>query len=187
MSNTMYLDIETTGFSRQWDYIIEIAAEIVNEKDEIVSQFHKYIKPGKTIPLKIVELTGITNAQVSSCDSECNVLRDFHEWVFANQVTTIIGHNCKAFDLGFIADRCAKYHINWNTDNIEIIDTLALARQLSKVGKISVANCKQPTLAEYFDIEYDAHSAIEDIHALQCIYKKMKKLNKPATRNSLGF
>lgn len=184
--STLYLDLETTGFSRDWDYIIEIAGVLIRD-DGSIDQFHQYIKPGKKIPAQVVELTGITNEQVMNCPSEKRVLQDFVEWVCINKPTQIVGHNCKAFDLGFIRTRCGKYGINWKEDGIEIIDTLQLARELNKSGKIKTANCKQPTLAAYFDVCYSAHSAIQDVKALALIYKKMKELNEPPTRASLGF
>lgn len=188
MSKTLFLDIETTGFSRQWDFILELAGIIYNDQTkEIVDMFHEYIKPGKNIPYKITELTGITNAQVAKCRNEKDVLMDFSEWVAVNHPNKIAGHNCKSFDLSFIREKDAKYHTGWNEEGIEIIDTLALARQLNKAGKISTENCQQPTLAAYFGIEYEAHSAIEDVRALIKIYEAMQKLNKPVTRADLGF
>ena len=188
MSKILFLDIETTGFSRQWDYILELAAIIYDDiTKEIVDVFHEYIKPGKKIPYKISELTGITNEQVAQCRNEKDVLMDFAEWAAINKPVKIVGHNCKNFDLGFIREKDAKYHVGWNEDGIEIVDTLTLARQLNKSGKISTENCQQPTLAAYFGINYEAHSAIEDVSALIKIYEAMQKLNKPATRADLGF
>lgn len=98
-----------------------------------------------------------------------------------------MGHNCKTFDLRFIRERCAKYGLWWDTSDMEIVDTLALARQYKKSGKLNVPNLQQPTIAEYFGIEYEAHTAIEDIHALEKIYKMFVKLGQPVTRESLGF
>lgn len=188
MSKTLFLDIETTGFSRQWEYILELAAEVWDETTkQVVDSFHEYIKPGKSIPLKITELTGITNEQVRNCRSEFDVLADFCEFVAMSGITKIVGHNCKAFDLSFIREKCAKYKLGWNEDGVEIIDTLAMARNLNKSGKISTKNCQQPTLAAYFHIDYEAHSAINDVEALIKIYQKMLALNKPATRADLGF
>lgn len=188
MNKELFLDIETTGFSRQWDYILELAGIMYDEDNHrILDSFHEYIKPGKSIPLKITELTGITNIQVSHCRNEKQVLMDFTEWVAINKPNKIIGHNCKSFDLGFIREKSNKYYAGWNEDGIEIIDTLALARQLNKSGKISVDNCQQQTLAAYFNIQYEAHSAIEDVNALIKIYEAMQKLNKVTTRADLGF
>ena len=55
---------------------------------------------------------------------------------------------------------------------MEIIDTLTLARQLTKAGKLPVDNHRQTTLAAYYGIEYQAHSAIEDVKALIQVYEK---------------
>lgn len=188
MSKTLFLDIETTGFSRQWEYIIELAAIVWDEQaGRTIDKFHEYIRPGKSIPLKVTELTGITNEQVRNCRNEFEVLADFCEFVAISGITKIVGHNCKAFDLSFIREKCAKYKLGWNEDGIEIVDTLAMARNLNKAGKISTENCQQPTLAAYFNIQYDAHSAINDVEALIKLYQKMIALNKPITRAELGF
>lgn len=184
MSKQIFLDLETTGFSRQWDYIIEIAAIIV-ENNEIIDHFHEYIKPGKKIPLEVVNLTGITNEQVSGCRSEKEVLMDFSEWVAIVNPDEIIGHNCKSFDLGFIREKSMKYGYSWKEP--VVTDTLQIARELNKCGKIKTENNKQPTLAAYFGIDYEAHSAIEDVRALISIYNKMLQLKQPPTRASLGF
>jgi DNA polymerase III epsilon subunit-like protein len=47
----LFVDIETTGFDRRWDSIIEVAAVLYNTdlKKEIIT-FHEYIKPYKKIP-----------------------------------------------------------------------------------------------------------------------------------------
>jgi DNA polymerase III epsilon subunit-like protein len=70
---------------------------------------------------------------------------------------------------------------------MEIIDTLKLARSLKKTGKLHSEDCKQTTLAQYFGINYEAHSAIEDTKALIKVYSKMQELSKPASRADLGF
>lgn len=177
MSKLLFLDIETTGFSRQWNEIIEIAAIVIDTNLNMdVDSFHEYIKPQKKITSQITELTGITNDMVSKCKSEAITLMDFSEWVHFTQPDVIIGHNCKAFDLGFIAARCEKFGVSWDTNGIKIIDTLALAREMNKDGRIKTENNKQPTLAAYFSIDYEAHSAIEDVKALIKIYNKMTHL-----------
>lgn len=182
MNKILFLDIETTGFSRDWDEIIEIAAILIDgDTGKDIDSFHEYIKPHKNITAKITELTRITNAQVANCRSESAVLMDFSEWVTLSQPSAVIGHNCKSFDLNFINARCAKMGISWNQPET-IIDTLALARQMNKAGLIKTENNKQPTLAAYYGIQYEAHSAIEDVKALIKIYNKMT-----STEEDVGF
>lgn len=187
MNNILFLDIETTGFSAQWCSILEIAAEILDEKGHCITRFHELIRPERGIPANITEITGISMADVADCRCERDVLRDFNEWACAHEYTTIVGHNCKSFDLRFIRERCEHYRLVWSTEGKEIVDTLALARQYKKAGKLTVPNLQQPTIAAHFGIEYEAHTAIEDIHALEKIYNCFMKLEKPVTRASLGF
>src|SRR6056297_2314193 len=83
---TMFFDLETTGFSRQWNEIIEVAAVLYDEETgEEVGEFHEYIKPKKSIPAKITEITGITNSTVYNARCEKDVLMDFFEWIAINK------------------------------------------------------------------------------------------------------
>lgn len=185
MSKILFLDLETTGFSSQWDYIIEVAAVLWDDAKRLVlDEFHEYIRPGKKIPAAVTDLTGITNSYVASCRAEDQVLMDFAEWATIGKPDLVVGHNCKSFDLRFIRDKLERYRLTWHIPNI--FDTLTFARQLSKAGKIKVENCKQPTLAAYYNINYEAHSAIEDVYALIQIYYKMIDSSTP-TEEDLGF
>jgi DNA polymerase III epsilon subunit-like protein len=53
---------------------------------------------------------------------------------------------------------------------------------MNKAGLIKTENNKQPTLAAYYGIQYEAHSAIEDVKALIKIYNKMTN-----TEEDVGF
>lgn len=183
----IYLDIETTGFSTGWNEIIEVAAVAV-EDGNVVGEFHEYIRPKANIPYKITELTGIDRDTVVDARSEKEVLMDFIEWVYIEQPNRLIGHNIKAFDNRFVNSRASKFKLA-PLPQVELYDTLTIARRLNKSGKIEVPNCKQPTLAEYFGIEYQAHSAVSDVKALIEINRKMQELetNVGATGADFGF
>lgn len=56
------LDIETTGFSTDYNEITEIAAIRVNEKFEIESEMSRLVRISGTVPWRITEITGITDA-----------------------------------------------------------------------------------------------------------------------------
>lgn len=183
----LFLDIETTGFSREWNEIIELAAVLYDDqKHEMIDSFHMYAKPTRGIPSNITELTGITNEQVSNCKPEWSMLLDFCNWYDDHRADQIIGHNCKAFDLQFIQTKCDKYNLHWEGANAEVVDTLTFARKLKKAGLLSTENLKQPTIGKFFGIEYEAHSALADVRALIKIYQKMVACEKP-DRSMLGF
>lgn len=184
----LYLDIETTGFSRDWNEIIELAAIWYDtDTDEVVDSFHMYARPARGgIPANITELTGITNEKVFGCGPEWEMLLEFCEWYDHHPSDEIIGHNCKTFDLQFIETKCNKYNIKWNKETAKIVDTLVYARQLKKKGLLNTENMKQTTLGAHFGISYDAHSALADTRALIKIYKKLQECERPS-RASLGF
>jgi len=189
----MFLDIETTGFDRRWDYIIELAAVIYDSQRKMeLAEFHEYIKPGKTIPDKIVELTGITNRQVNKCRSEGEVIRDFIEFIAIQKPDMIVAHNGDQFDIPFIKSK-AEYYF-YHLDDIPTIDTLKIARDLKPAVTDLTAkgrpSYKQTSLAKFYNIEYQAHSAIFDVKALILIYNKMKEVqeeNVKTKRKRLGF
>jgi DNA polymerase III alpha subunit (gram-positive type) len=177
-----FCDIETTGFSREHHDIIELAAIIWDTvTDTIVDTFHEYIKPGHRIPAEITAVTGITNSQVANSRRSWDVLPDFYAWLKANKVDSFVGHNFKSFDKQFLVGQSKRYELDKkfgiNFESIEVIDTMTIARKLVKEGRISVENVKQPTLAAFYNIEYRAHSAIEDVKALIQIYKNFRKID----------
>jgi DNA polymerase-3 subunit epsilon len=187
MAKIVFIDLETTGFSREWDYIIEVAAILYDEETQTaLGKFHEYIRPGKRIPQKVSEITGITESMVKDARTEKDVLADFYEWLHMNKPQKVVGHNYKSFDGTFLQTKADRYKLIYPT--MEIIDTLYLARQLSKEGKLTVPNHQQPTIAAFYGIQYKAHSAIEDIKALIQVYERMGlNRTKKAKREELGF
>ena len=57
-------DLETTGLKPEVDEIIEIGAIRVNRDSKEHDTFQALIRPSKSIPDKIVEITGITQKMV---------------------------------------------------------------------------------------------------------------------------
>ena len=167
-----FLDIETTGFSREWDDILQVAGIIYDPEAKIVlNSFEKFIKPKKPINKMIEQLTGITNKKVADCDNEFIVLNEFVEWIYLNQPDLLVGHNIDAFDMSFINTKLKRYRLE--PVDKKTFDTLKFARKLGKAGKLPTPNFKQETLAQHYGIEYGAHNAMEDIKALIKIYERM--------------
>ena len=192
MNKAIFLDIETTGFSRDWDCIIELAAICIDlDTGKQINEFHSYAKPNKKIPQKITDLTGIDNAMVANAPSEKSMLLDFGVWFMDNDCRTVIAHNGKTFDFSFITKRCEFFHIPLDlcATNITQIDTLVIARQKKKGGELVVENLKQPTLAQFYGIDYNAHCALDDTKALVQIYFKLTNTtpNIAEKRAALGF
>jgi DNA polymerase-3 subunit epsilon len=93
------VDVETTGGWGGAERLTELAAvKVVN--GETISEWHTLLNPGRRIPARIVELTGITDAMVKDAPVFADVADSFltflGDGVFA-------AHNA-AFDHGRIAD-----------------------------------------------------------------------------------
>lgn len=147
-------DIETTGFISSKEYITEIGAVKIKDK-QIVDRFSTFVKPEKSIPIKIQELTGITNDMVKDAPSIKEVLPKFLE--FAGD-GIFVAHNAD-FDMSFI-----KHFANIN--NIAInnttLDTLELVRNLFP----DLKNHKLNTLTKEFKIPLNNHHrAVDDAEA----------------------
>ena len=169
------LDLETTGLDPKTDKIIEIGAVKVRN-GEIVDSFQSFVNPGRMLPAKIIELTGIHDEDLKDAPSIEEVLPLFLE--FAGD-DCFLGHSI-LFDYSFMkkavvnADRKNKYEKNG-------IDTLKIARKhlaLLKIRKLSF-------LCGYYGIVQKAHRALGDAIATHRVYQKL--LEKFYTGNEADF
>lgn len=172
----LFFDIETTGFSRKYDYIIELAGVVYNtETKEEEAVFHEYVKPKKRIPIHITEITGITNQMVADKRAEIDVLRDFIKFIEKHQPEYYVGHNLDAFDLLWVKEKSLFFELPFL--EIPTIDTLKVARKkkvpTSKVTAKGNPSYTQESIAGAYGIVYDAHSAIADVRALIEIFERM--------------
>ena len=117
------IDLETTGLSSKWDYIIEIGA-IKVEGGEVVEVFQQLVNPGVEINDFIQNLTGITNVMLLPEPNIQCVLPDFDEFV---KNSIIVGHNVN-FDINFLYDDYS-YFLKKPFSN-GFIDTMRIARKL---------------------------------------------------------
>lgn len=117
--NYVVLDIETTGLRKNTDRIIEIAAIRYSNGREI-EEYHTMVDPERPLSSKIIELTGITQADLTGAPTIDEIRDDFLSFIGSS---TLVGHNAKQFDIPFLA---AQLHAQ--IDN-KVIDTLCLARE----------------------------------------------------------
>ena len=212
----LFIDIETTGFGRKYDQIIEAAAIMYDDETEETSVvFHQYARPKKPIPWNITEITGITDEMVADADDEKELIRELSEFIHVHMPDALVGHNSDSFDVPWIREKAFKYFLPWfNTPTAEAkkptdlahhrevtgmfrdsitmntIDTLKIAKREKFPSKMFTKggnpSYKQEAIAFTLGIEYEAHSAIEDVKALIKIYKHLFK-TKDQKRTEAGF
>ena len=115
-------DLETTGLSAQNDAITEIGA-VIMKGDEVLDTFQTFVNPGRPLPPKIVELTGITDEMLKDAPDIADVLPDF--LAFCGD-RPLCAHNAD-FDVGFLTAACERLEIPFAPT---YIDTLILSQNL---------------------------------------------------------
>ncbi|MBR5272611.1 MAG: PolC-type DNA polymerase III [Clostridia bacterium] len=151
-------DLETTGIGALNERITEIGAvKVVDGK--IVDKFATFVNPGKPIPERITEITGITDEMVADAPDESVAIPKFIEFC-ADSV--LVAHNAN-FDMSFISASCNRLGIDFRP---AFIDTLVLARSIYT----SIKNYKLGTIAKHLQLpEYTSHRAYDDAQTLGLI------------------
>jgi len=144
------LDLETTGLDAERDAIIEIGC-VKLEDGRISDEWSTLVNPGRPLPLGIIQLTGLTDADLASAPPLALVGPALLRFV-GN--LPIIGHNI-GFDLGFLA-QFDLFRANLAIDTFDLA-TVLLPRQ----DRYNLAS-----LAARFNITLtDAHRALDDARA----------------------
>jgi DNA polymerase-3 subunit epsilon/ATP-dependent DNA helicase DinG len=155
------LDIETTGFDPERDAILEIGA-VRFKGSQILETFSTLIDPGRPIPYKIQQLTGIVPANVAGAPALAAVLPDLRRFVGDSP---IIGHNI-GFDLSFLR-RHGLFDQNLGIDTFELAGIL-----LPHASRYSLS-----ALLKHLDIQLppdgQAHRALDDAQATHQLFEAL--------------
>lgn len=166
MKGIIAIDVETTGISPEKERIIEIGA-FRPETGEI---FRTLIQPGRPLPEKITELTGITDDMLVGAPEEAEAIKALLE--FMNGDTVLLGHNI-SFDHSFIVQAIRR--CEYEEPAFQGIDTLKLSRVLCP----ELPNKKLETMVAHFGLTNErAHRAFEDARVTVELYRCLKAMNK---------
>ncbi|MCE5260144.1 MAG: DEAD/DEAH box helicase family protein [Chloroflexi bacterium] len=157
------LDLETTGLDRTRDAIIEIGM-VKFRGNEVLDTFTSLVNPERPLPLKIQQLVGISEKELSGAPVLRTLLGKIIRFV---GTSPIVGHNIE-FDLAFL--RRNELPLN----NLAI-DTFELATiTMPEAGRYSLAN-----LTQLLGIAYEEHHrALGDAEATRLLFLSLlEKLN----------
>lgn len=150
------VDLETTGTGKD-AAITEIGAARVCG-GEVVGEFQTLVDPQRPIPAEISALTGITRSMVRDAPTLASVLPAFLEF---SRGCVMVAHNA-GFDMGFLRRGCEALGYTWRPR--QVVDTLALARQIIPRGEVS--NYRLGTLAAHVRAATTpTHRALDDVRA----------------------
>lgn len=160
-------DIETTGFQKETDYIIEIGAVKI-KNGEIIDNFGELISCPIKLPEKIIEITKITDEMLVGKPEITEILPKFLEFCGKS---VLVAHNA-SFDVGFISSKGKDLGLSITNS---VIDTVELSRTLFP----DLKNHKLNTIAQFLEISLENHHrAVDDATATAEILLKCFEILK---------
>ncbi|MCY4444530.1 MAG: 3'-5' exonuclease [Proteobacteria bacterium] len=155
-------DLETTGFHKHSDRIIEVGATKYRGQKEIES-FSSLVYTDVAIPPTVQSLTGIDPSMLVGKPTMTEVLPQFLEFI---QGSLLVCHN-SAFDMNMLGAELQRQNI---VVDYSCLCTLKMARDLLS----HLANKKLVTIAEYFGFSYTTqHRSLEDARVTGQVFQKM--------------
>lgn len=155
MSSIVSLDIETTGLDSDRDEIIEIGAVRFNHR-RVEEEWSTLLRPRRSIPPFVTQLTGISNDMVARAPRIQEVLPDLIDFVGDSPV---LGHNVK-FDLSFFHRR----GVLLDQDRLDTYDLAAVL--LPGAGRYNLS-----ALGQALGIPLPAtHRALDDARVTHAVF-----------------
>ena len=173
LTDFVVFDIETTGFSRTDDHIIQLSA-IKYRSDQQVATFNSFINPHTALSQKISLLTGITDADLVDAPENDEVITNFTTFI---EDLPMIGHYIFGFDLPFLMAK------GFYRPDIFALDTLPLARKKMP----DLPNHKLPTLKSYFAIHNRSHNSLNDCETNAIVYQHLRDNHLTAITDNRKF
>lgn len=160
------IDLETTGLNPKEDAIIEIGAVKVRN-GILTEEFHTMVNPGRIIPARVVELTGITQREVGEAPDFQTIMGNLQNFLGDD---VLLGHNIM-FDYSFLKRSVVNHGgvTNKGQDTFEKqgIDTLKLAR----IFLPQLESRRLDYLCKYYHIPLQSHRALEDAKGTAQLYE----------------
>ncbi len=171
-------DLETTGLSAATERITEIGAvRLVN--GEVAEEFNTFVDPETAIPVKITELTGITNEMVQGAPKEKEALEMFYQFCRKGNAV-LVAHNAP-FDTGFLKAAARRSGMKYEFTSV---DTVPISRSLFP----GLKNHKLDTVANHLKLPpFNHHRACDDARVLAGIFaKEMEIIEADRGVNTIG-
>ncbi len=166
IKNYTALDLETTGLNPKYEKIIEVGAVRVRD-GKITEQFQSLIYPGKTLPSKITEITGITQQELENAPDASVVLPELLAFLGED---ILLGHSIM-FDYSFLKKASVNEGL-WTSERQALgLDTL----KLSRIYLPQLPSRRLSALCEYYHISHHAHRALGDAESTVRLYQILEE------------
>jgi DNA polymerase III epsilon subunit-like protein len=172
-----FLDIETGGFSKTKNGVCEIAFIAVDNNLNITDTYHVFIKPylrensNELVSYKedAMKVNCLTVEFLEKEGTPVKVAMDrLVKFLLKNNITTLIGHNSKAFDVPRVEHLLNRF-ADASIRTLNQKDTLLMAKR-----RLNLKSCKLGDLCRHFGIiNEQEHSALADTKATIQLFKKL--------------
>lgn len=161
MKDYVSIDLETTGLEPKHDKIIEIGAVRV-KNGEVYKKYETLVNPGRELTAKITEITGIKDSDLTDAPYIEEIIDEVIEFIGED---ILLGHSL-LFDYSFLKRAAVNAG---HTFEKKGIDTLKISRKyLTDLPSRSLG-----ALCEHYEIEHQAHRALNDAMATHYLYGKL--------------
>lgn len=170
-----FIDLETTGLDPEFDRVIEVGVYIFRPGDNGTAHgYSKLANPGRPIPDRITELTGITSAMVSEAEPTGQVVKDFLDHIGSRPMAA---YNAK-FDMAFL--RAEGRRMGRRVDNESIC-----IMEYTKERHPGLRRYRLQDACEAFNIHaqaqtgLQAHRALHDAERAMMLYFAVRRGDEP--------
>ena len=160
------LDLETTGLSVKEDQILEIGAVKV-QGGEVTASYETFVNPGRKVPERITELTGIRDEMIANAPDVETAVRGFLDFCGG---LPLLGHNI-LFDYSFIKQAAINARLDFEK---EAWDTLKISTE--RPSRTSGEQKTFEALCGYYQIPREhAHRAMDDVLETLALFRKLEE------------
>lgn len=161
INDYVVIDLETTGLDVSKERIIEIGMVKVRG-GEAAFTYSRFVNPGKRLPSRISELTGIVEADLAGAPYIDELLPEIFDFI-GNDI--LVGHQL-IFDYSFLKRDFVNAGYAFERKGI---DTLKLARTFLT----ECSSKKLHDITTYYGMEHCGHRALNDAMATFEIYERI--------------
>lgn len=158
-SSYVVFDIETTGFVKTKNKVIEIGAVKV-ENGKITERFSEFVNPKEPIPFEIEQLTGINDGMVVDAPEITEILPRFLKFC---EGCLLVAHNAH-FDMGFISYNAKMQGLN---EDFTYLDTVGISRAFFPTQAKHTLDAVAKTMGVSLE---NHHRAVDDAEATAQIF-----------------
>jgi len=172
--NILWYDLETTGLKAGTNEFIQLGAIITDENLNILDTFNECCQPEmwNNIAQAALDCNGRTIEELHTFQSQHKLMIRFIN--FLNEQKYVLGgFNIDWFDNKFLVEFFKKFEIPFDAYFIPF-QSIDIYKKVKPIN-FGTVNRRLETLCKHFDINIDAHDALEDVKGTIELYKILKE------------